>query len=89
MTEAMPHAPSVQGQQGERGRMVSATQSNFQGYVAWELGTLNALSLDFQNFFLAGELPHVLKGPADIRRFFSKSLFTYICSVSPSWRQDP
>lgn len=55
-----PHALYVPGQPGEKERVVSALWSPMHDDVAWALGTLNALSFDLRNLFIAQEFPGIL-----------------------------
>lgn len=55
-----PHALYVPGQPGERERVVSALWSPMHDDVAWALGTLNALSFDLRNLFVAEEFEGIL-----------------------------
>lgn len=57
-----PHGLYVPGQSGERERVVSALWSPIADDVAWALGTLNALSFDIRNLFVATEFHGVLEG---------------------------
>lgn len=55
-----PHGVYVPGQPGEKERVVSALWSPMHDDVAWALGTLNALSFDVRNIFVAQEFPGIL-----------------------------
>ena len=55
-----PHGVYVPGQPGEKERVVSALWSPMHDDVAWALGTLNALSFDPRNVFVAQEFPGIL-----------------------------
>lgn len=58
--ENAPHAIYIPNQPGERERVVAALWSPIHDDVAWALGTLNALSFDLRNIFVAQEFPGVL-----------------------------
>lgn len=60
VNENAPHGVFVPGQPGEKERVVSALWSPMHDDVAWALGTLNALSFDLRNLFVAQEFPGVL-----------------------------
>lgn len=55
-----PHSVYMPGQPGEKERVVSALWSPMHDDVAWALGTLNALSFDVRNIFVAQEFPGIL-----------------------------
>lgn len=60
VNENAPHGLFVPGQPGERERVVSALWSPMHDDVAWALGTLNALSFDLRNVFVAQDFPGIL-----------------------------
>lgn len=61
INDSAPHALYVPGQPGERERVVSALWSPIHDDVAWALGTLNALSFDSRNVFVAHEFSGILE----------------------------
>ena len=68
VNENAPHALYVPGQAGERERVVSALWSPIADDVAWALGTLNALSFDIRNLFVASDFHGVLEGLHEVLR---------------------
>ena len=66
LNDNAPHGLYQPGQPGERERVVSALWSPIQDDVAWALGTLNALSFDLRNLFIAKEFPGVLDALQEI-----------------------
>lgn len=79
VNDNVPHSLYVPGQPGERDRVVSALWSPVREDVAWALGTLNALSFDMRNLFLAQEFPGILDA---LHEILSRHLEDVLCKRS-------